>query len=459
MKTLYAPEALLPEGWTRDVLIDISDEGAIAQVRRGWPTGAAGVELCGGPVVPGMPNAHLHSFQRAMGGLTERMGSEEDSFWTWREVMYDFMNRIGPAEAHAIAAQLYCELLKNGYTAVGEFHYLHHAPDGKRYARPSEMAFSYVRAAQETGIALTILPAVYAYSNFGEEPLLPEQKRFAATPDVVLDMLTELRQACRDHRDLQFGVAPHSLRAVSPAMLKDMLAGLDVVDDEARIHILVSEQVKEVNDCLAWSDLRPVQWLLENMPLGPRWCLVHCTHLSSLETERLAASGAVAALCPTTEGNLGDGVFPFLRFREKGGRFAIGSGANVSLTPVEELRWLEYGQRLQLRRRNVAATPARRSVGTTLWSEAAHGGAQALGRPMGAIAPGLRADLVVLDAGHVHLEGRSGDRITDALLFLGNDRLVKHVMVAGRWLIRDGHHGEEAAIEARFRQVQTKLLS
>jgi formimidoylglutamate deiminase len=459
MKTLYTPEALLPDGWTRDILIDVADDGTIAHVRRGWAAGDAAVENCGGPIVPGMPNAHVHSFQRAMGGLAERMGADEDTFWTWREVMYGFMARIGPAEAHAIAAQLYCELLKNGYTAAGEFHYLHHAPDGKPYARPAEMAFSYVRAAQETGIALTVLPALYAYSNFGEAPLLPEQKRFAATPDAVLGMLTELREACRHHADLHFGVAPHSLRAVSPAMLKDMLAGLEVLDGSAPIHILVSEQVKEVNDCLAWCDLRPVQWLMENMQLGPRWCLVHCTHLSSLETEQLAASGAVAGLCPSTEGNLGDGVFPFLRFREKGGRFAIGSGANLSTTPVEELRWLEYGQRLQLRRRAVAATPARRSVGTNLWTEAAQGGAQALGRPMGAVAPGLRADFAVLNAAHVNLEGRSGDRITDALLFLGNDRLVKHVMVSGRWVVRDGHHADEAAIEARFREVQTKLLS
>jgi formimidoylglutamate deiminase len=461
MKSLHAPHALLPEGWASDVRIDIAEDGSIASVcsrRAGDGEPDRAVERLAGPVLPGMADAHSHSFQRAMGGLTERLGSPEDSFWTWREVMYAFTHRIGPAEAHAIAAQLYCELLKNGYTGVAEFHYLHHAPDGKPYARPAEMAFSHVRAAQETGIALTLLPSLYACGNFGGAPLSAAQKRFATTPDSVLAMLHDLREACHGHPDMRFGVAPHSLRAVSPPLLKDLLAGLDVIDRTAPIHMLVAGQVKEVNDCVGWSDRRPVQWLLDNVPLDPRWCLVHCTHVSSVETEQLAASGAATCLCPTTEANLGDGVFPFFRYRDMNGRFSIGSSANVSQSPVEELRWLEYGQRLQLRRRNVAASPARRSVGTNLWLEAASGGAQALGRPAGAIAPGLRADLVVLDGGHLHLEGRSGDLITDTLLFFGNQRLVKDVMVGGRWIIRDGRHPAESAIEAQFRTVQSRLL-
>jgi formimidoylglutamate deiminase len=459
MRTLFAPEAMLPDGWARDVAIQIDERGAIAGVRAQQAKESAAAEHMGGPVIPGMANLHSHAFQRAMAGLAERMGSPEDSFWTWRETMYSFIRRIGPTEAHAIAAQLYCELLRNGYTAVAEFHYLHRAPDGKPYARRAEMAFSYIRAAQETGLAITLLPSLYAYANFGEEPLSPAQKRFATQPDDILAMVREIRDACPNNPEVSLGVAPHSLRAVSPALLKDLVAGLDVIDRKAPIHMHVAEQVKEVNDCLAWADQRPVQWLLDNMPVSERWCLVHCTHVSSVETERLAASGAIVGLCPTTEGNLGDGVFPFMRFREKGGKFGIGSDSEVSQTPVEELRWLEYSQRLALRRRNITATPERPAVGSNLWREAASGGGKALGRPMGAIAPGMRADLVVLDSNHVNLDGRQGDRLMDALLFSGNERLVKHVMVGGKWIVRDGHHPDEAAIEARYRQVQKQLLA
>lgn len=461
MKTLLAPEALLPEGWARDVAILIDDQGSITDVHEQQPADKSGVhtEHAGGPVIPGMADAHSHAFQRAMAGLAERMGSPEDSFWTWREAMYRFIRRIGPEEAHAIAAQLYCELLRNGYTAVAEFHYLHRAPDGKPYERRSEMALAHVRAAQQTGLAITMLPSLYGYANFDQAPLLPAQKRFATTPDEILQMVQEIRGMFPNDPELALGVAPHSLRAVSPAMLKDLIAGLDLLGGRAPIHIHAAEQVQEVNDCLAWSDQRPVQWLLDNMPVDERWCLVHCTHVSSLETERLAASGAVVGLCPTTEGNLGDGVFPFTRFRSKGGRYGIGSDSEVCQTPVEELRWLEYSQRLALRRRSVTASAERPAVGTNLWREAASGGARALGRAAGAIAPGLRADLVVLDGRHVNLDGRQGDRLMDALVFCGSERLVRHTMVGGRWVVRDGHHREEEGIEAHYRRIQKELLA
>jgi formimidoylglutamate deiminase len=467
MKSFLAPEALLPEGWAREVQIDVDDAGTITSVRAGAagnkqaPKAAApaGLESLGGPVVPGMADVHSHAFQRAMAGLAERFGSVEDSFWTWRETMYEFIRRVGPVEAHAIAAQLYCELLRNGYTGVAEFHYLHRAPDGKPYARRSEMAMAHVRAAQDTGIAITLLPSLYAYSGFGAQPLSAGQKRFSSTPDDVLHIAREVLQACAGNPDVRIGIAPHSLRAVSPPLLKDLIAGLDAIDRNAPIHIHVAEQVKEVNDCLQWSDLRPAQWLLEQAGVDKRWCLIHCTHVSTPETERLAACGCVVGLCPSTEGNLGDGVFPFMRFRDKGGRFGIGSDSQVSQSPIEELRWLEYSQRLTLRRRNVTASSEHPAVGTNLWREAATGGAQALGRPMGAIAAGHRADLVVLDGEHVNLDGRSGDRLMDALIFCGNERLVKHVMVGGRWIVRHGHHPEEKAIEARYRQVQRALLA
>jgi formimidoylglutamate deiminase len=304
---------------------------------------------------------------------------------------------------------------------------------------------------------MTLLPSLYAYGNFGEAPAAAAQKRFTLGTEAVLHIVEDLRDAARDSTDMRVGVAPHSLRAVSPAMLKDLLAGMDAIDAQAPIHIHVAEQVKEVNDCLSWSDQRPVEWLLNNAPIDKRWCLVHCTHVTSAEVERLSASGAIVGLCPTTEGNLGDGFFPFARYRDKGGQFAVGGDSHVSRDPAEELRWLEYGQRLNLRRRNVAASPSQPSVGTNLWREAASGGAQALGRRMGALCAGLRADLVVLDPASVDLAGRSGDRISDALLVCSGARLVRHVMVGGRWVLRERRHAEGEDIAARYREVVTAL--
>jgi formimidoylglutamate deiminase len=457
MQRIFAPEAMLAEGWGKDVVIEVDDQGSIAAVRAGQ--GPGGAETAGGPVIPGMANVHSHAFQRAMAGLAERMGSPEDSFWTWREVMYSFIKQLSPDQVRAIAAQLYSEMLKNGYTAVAEFHYLHNGPDGKPYANRVEMAQQHLLAAQQTGIAITLLPSLYAYGNFGEEPLAPAQKRFAGTPDSILGMVSALKKQIRDNPDIRFGVAPHSLRAVSPAMLKDLVAGVSAIDRKAPVHIHLAEQIKEVNDCLTWSGQRPVEWLLSNMPVDSRWCLAHCTNISQSEAEKLSASGATVGLCPTTEGNLGDGIFPFVRFREKRGRWAIGGDSHVSQTPVEELRWLEYVQRLVARRRNIAASPSQPSVGATLWREAAAGGAQALARPMGAIAPDVRADLVVLDADHTNLVGRSGDGLLDAFLFAGGSQMVKHVMVGGRWIVRDGRHPDEAAIAARYRQVQKQLYA
>lgn len=457
MKRIFAPQAMLPEGWSRDVVVEIGDDGDITSVRGNQ--NPAGMESTGGPVIPGMADVHSHAFQRAMAGFAERMGSPEDSFWTWREVMYSFLRQLTPEHLYAIAAQVYCEKLKNGYTAVAEFHYVHNAPDGKPYADRAELAHRHLIAAQQTGIAITLLPSLYAYANFREEPLTPAQKRFAITPGATLDMVSTLKKQIGENPDIRFGVAPHSLRAVSPAMLKDLVDGLKAIDRKAPVHIHLAEQVREVNDCLSWCEQRPVEWLLSNMPVDSRWCLVHCTHVSQSEAEKVAASGATVGLCPTTEGNLGDGIFPFPRFREKGGRWGIGGDTHVSQTPVEELRWLEYVQRLTMRRRNIAASPSQPSVGATLWREAAAGGAQALARPMGTIAPGARADLVVLDPEHINLVGRSGDGLLDAFIFAGSGQMVKHVMVGGRWIVRDGRHPDEAAIAARYSRVQKQLYS
>ncbi|MCX7892650.1 MAG: formimidoylglutamate deiminase [Burkholderiales bacterium] len=456
-RRLHAPVAMLPDAWASDVLVEIDDGGVIASVTPGVPRGEA--EDAGGPLVPGMPNLHSHAFQRAMAGLAERMGSPEDSFWTWREVMYRFLARLDPDDCHAIASQLYVEMLREGYTAVAEFHYLHRDPAGRRYADPAEMSLAHVRAAREAGIAITHLASLYAHGGFGGAPLAPGQRRFATAPADVLEIVRRVRAEHRADPDVRAGVAPHSLRAVSPPLLAELLDGLAEAAPTAPVHIHAAEQVKEVEDCLAWSGRRPVEWLLDNAPVDERWCLVHCTHMTREETRRLAASGAVAGLCPTTEGNLGDGIFPFPAFFAADGHFGIGGDSHVSRSPVEELRWLEYVQRLQHRRRNLAASPARPSVGATLWRRALDGGCRALARPAGAIAPGARADLVVLDGEHPDLEGRRDDAILDTLVFSGSERLVRHVAVSGRWVIRDRRHEREHAIADRYRRAVAKLLA
>jgi formimidoylglutamate deiminase len=454
---LHAPLAMLPDEWARDVLIEIGPDGAIVSVTPDSPLGDA--EDAGGPVIPGMPNLHSHAFQRAMAGLAERMGSRDDSFWTWREVMYRFLSRLTPEDCHAIASQLYVEMLRNGYTAVAEFHYLHNDPDGRPYADRAEMSLAHVRAAREVGIAVTHLPSLYAHATFGTAPLRPTQIRFATQPDDVLEIVQRVRSAYRDDPDVRVGVSPHSLRAVSPSLLATLLLGLDGVAPTAPVHIHAAEQAKEVDDCVAWSGRRPVEWLLENAGVDERWCLVHCTHMTPAETRELAGRRAVAGLCPTTEGNLGDGIFPLVAYLEAGGHFGIGGDSHVSQSPVEELRWLEYGQRLQHRRRNVAATEARPSVGATLWRRALEGGSRALARTMGVISPGARADLLVLDGDHPNLAGREGDALLDALVFAGNDRLVRHVAVAGDWIVRDGRHADEPAIAERYKRVVGRLTA
>jgi formimidoylglutamate deiminase len=448
---------MLPDEWARDVLIEIGADGTILRVAPRSPRGDA--EDAGGPLVPAMPNLHSHAFQRAMAGLAERMGSRADSFWTWREVMYRFLARLTPDDCHAIASQLYVEMLRNGYTAVAEFHYLHNDPAGRPYADRAEMSLAHVRAARAVGIAITHLPSLYAHSTFGAAPLEPMQARFATEPDDVLEIVRRVRSDFRDDADVRVGVAPHSLRAVSPPLLADLLGGLDGMAPTAPIHIHAAEQTREVDDCIAWSGRRPVEWLLDNAGVDERWCLVHCTHMTEHETRDLARRRAVAGLCPTTEGNLGDGLFRLVEYLDAGGHFGIGGDSHVSQSPVEELRWLEYGQRLVHRRRNIAATEARPSVGATLWRRATEGGSRALGRTMGVIAPGARADFLVLDAEHPNLAGREGESLLDALVFAGNDRLVRHVAVSGTWLVRDGRHRDAAAVAERYKRVVTRLLA
>ncbi len=459
---LFADRALLPDGWRRNVRLEIAEDGYLSEV---LPDAAPdGAPQARGPVIPGMPNLHSHAFQRAMAGLAERVrvgaheGAEDDSFWTWREVMYGFVRRVGPDALEAIAAQLYVEMLKAGYTAVAEFHYLHHDPDGRPYADPAEMSRRIVAAAARSGIGLTHLPVLYGYGGFGGQPAGEGQRRFVNTPEAFLAILEALHRDLRDDPQLHLGIAPHSLRAVTPETLKEVLAGLDRLDPGAPVHVHVAEQQLEVRDCIEWCGLRPVEWLLAKQDLGPRWCLIHATHATEGEALSLARSGAVAGLCPTTEANLGDGIFPAAAYLAAGGLFGIGSDSHISVSPIEELRWLEYGQRLTARRRNLLAGGAEApSVGARLYRAALDGGARALGRPVGRLAPGYRADLLVLDAERPALIGREGDLLLDAMVFAGNENPVGDVMVGGRWLVREGRHFDEDPILADYRTALAGL--
>lgn len=455
--SFFAAQALLADGWARDVLFRFDEDGTIQSATP--DTSARGATIVAGPVLPGMVDVHSHAFQRALAGRMERASAGEDSFWTWRETMYGFVLRLNPDQVEAIAGQLYVELLKQGYTAVGEFHYLHHAPDGGAYDEIAEMSLRIVAAARQSGIAITHLPVLYGYGGFGGAPVGDAQRRFQNSPDSLMRIVETLRGRFDDDPEVRIGLAPHSLRAVTNETLTETVVGLHKVDPTAPVHIHVAEQEKEVADCLAWSGQRPVDWLFDNAQPDPRWCLIHATHVSDTEVARIAGVGAVAGLCPVTEANLGDGIFPLPPFLAAGGIYAVGSDSNNTVSPVEELRWLEYGQRLRVGRRNIAADPRRPSVGAALWKAAAAGGAQALARPSGVLAAGKRADLIVLDGDQLDLAGQEGDDILDTLIFAGNEKRVRDVMVGGAWRVVDGHHVSEENAAQAYRNVLHELLS
>jgi formimidoylglutamate deiminase len=457
---LFARHALLPDGWCADVLIEWDAAGAITAVWTGENAAALatadGVETVA-YALPGMINLHSHSFQRALGGRTERAGPDnagasQDSFWTWRDLMYRFARNITPDHIEAIAAQLFSECLRHGYTSLCEFHYVQRTPDGAMYPQPAETAERVVAAARLAGIGVTMLPVLYSYSGFGESLLKPEQQRFRTDESDVLRVIEAL-EPLRDAQT-EVGVAPHSLRAASVAQINTVLASLPA---GRPVHIHIAEQQPEVRQSLDWSGRRPVEWLFDHVDVDARWCLVHATHLTRDEVDRIARSGAVAGLCPTTEANLGDGLFPLEQFLAAGGRFGIGSDSHISQSPVEELRWLEYGQRLQHQRRNIAVSPQQRQVGDFLWQGALRGGAQAAGRPVGALAPGCRADVIVLDDDHPNLYGLALDEVLGSFVFSGNDNLVKDVMVGGQWVVRNQQHVAQQAIAARFKQTMAEL--
>ncbi|OOG58291.1 formimidoylglutamate deiminase [Rhodanobacter sp. B05] len=459
------------DGWKPDATFGVSAAGDLLD-------DAAGVtEPIGQWVLPGMPNLHSHAFQRAMAGLAERRGharaivpdredqkaaspgrtpqKNDDNFWSWRETMYGFAATIGPDELKAIAAQLYVEMLKAGYTQVCEFHYLHHRPDGTPYAPLEAMSLALIEAAREAGIALTLLPVLYMSGGFDGRALAERQRRFGHEVDVYLRLLETLQ--AHAGTDLRVGIALHSLRAVPERAMREVLAS--PLASACPIHIHIAEQIGEVQDCLATRGARPVEWLFDHADVDARWCLVHATHLTEAETVQVARSGAVAGLCPTTEANLGDGLFPLAAYLDAGGALGIGSDSHISISPVEELRWLEYGQRLQSRHRNIAARHPGESVGESLWRAALAGGAQASGLSIGALRAGARADLIVLDETSPLLAARNETSMLDSWLFAGNTPLVRDVMCGGHWVVRDFRHRDEQRIAARYRAVVEKLAA
>lgn len=456
--TLFARDALLPTGWRRNVLLSWDDAGRLMQVE---PDAAARPEVpvCAGPLIPGMPNLHSHAFQRAFGGLTEFRGAAQDSFWSWRTLMYRFAAQISPAQVEAIATWLYIEMLEAGYSAVCEFHYLHHAVDGRPYADDAELALALLRAAGRAGIGLTLLPVLYQASGFGGLPPNEGQRRFIRATDSMLRLLERLRPLC-EAQGARLGLAPHSLRAVAPEGLREALAGLDAIDATAPVHIHIAEQTAEVDACLAWSGQRPVAWLLDHAEVDARWCLVHATHMDAHEYRRAAASGAVAGLCPTTEANLGDGIFDFGAWRGAGGRWGVGSDSHACVNAAEELMMLEYGQRLATRQRNVGADAAEPSVASAMTLAAVQGGAQASGRAVAGLAPGQQADFVALDARHPSLAGLSAAEMLSAHVFASHrTSAVDTVWVAGRPRVAAARHPLHSEAAAAFVAARSQLLT
>ena len=451
-RTLFATSALLPDGWAENLRIELRD-GRVARIERG-ATSHAGDERVG-VLLPGMPNLHSHAFQRGMAGLTEYRGPAADNFWSWRSLMYRFVARMTPEDLEAVTTWAFIEMLEAGFTRVGEFHYVHHDPSGRPYADPAELTARVVASAERAGIALTLLPVFYAQGGFGGAPPTEGQRRFLHDVPAFARLLEASRKLLAGSSDAVVGIAPHSLRAVTPEQLAQLLP----LAGQGPIHMHAAEQTGEVEQCLAWSGARPVQWLLDHAPVDERWCLVHSTHLDDSEIPRLARSGAVAGLCPITEANLGDGIFPATKFLAAGGRFGIGTDSNVSLGVADELRQLEYSQRLRDRARNVV-TSAWPSTGRTLFAGALAGGSQALGvaRERTGLVEGAPADFFSLNVDSPPFAERRGDALLDSFVFAGVRNAVDGVWRAGRKLVTRGqHHARDEAGRA-WRSTLARLL-
>ena len=439
-RSLFAAHALLPTGWARDVLLSWNEQGFLTEVKTHCACPAGTLEAAG-PLLPGMPNLHSHAFQRAFAGLTEYRGAAQDSFWSWRSLMYRFAAAITPEQLEAIATGLYVEMLEAGYTSVCEFHYVHHDHDGRPYADDAALSMCLLRAAARAGMGLTLLPVLYQTSGFGAAPPSEGQRRFIRSTDNMLALLQKLKPVC-EAQGARLGLAPHSLRAVAPDSLREALAGLHALDATAPVHIHIAEQTAEVDACLAWSGQRPVQWLLDHAPVDARWCLVHASHMTPEESVLAARTGAVAGLCPSTEANLGDGIFDAASWLQGDGRWGVGSDSHACVNAAQELMLLEYSQRLATRQRNVLATADQPSVATAMTRAAVAGGAQASARPVAGLAIGQQADMVALDAQHLLLRDLpSPEAMLSAHVFASHRQsALMQVWVGGRLKVQSGRH-------------------
>ncbi len=448
---IHANHVLSGQNWLKNCRIT-SVNGRIAEIQEGASIEPADYSV--DVMLPSIGNLHSHTFQRAMAGMTEFRAAGKENFWTWRELMYRFLDHLTPEQFEAIAAMVFIEMQEAGYASVGEFHYVHHQLGGSPYAKLSELSDRVFAAASQTGIGLTHLPVLYTYGGVNQEPLEGGQVRFANDVDRFLLLM----EACKTNlsdlpADAQLGVAPHSLRATSPADLRQLLQATP----QGPLHIHISEQMKEVADVQAKLGQRPVAWLLDNIDVDKRWCLIHATHMTEAETIAMAKSGAVAGLCPITEANLGDGPFNGRTYLEHNGAFGVGSDSNVRISLTEELRTLEYSQRLRDMARNVLVV-REGSVGKKLYTGAALGGAQATGRDAGTIEVGKLADLVAIDRNHPALCALNNDQLLDGLCFVAPDDIVTDTWSAGRHVVREGRHTERDVILTRYKSAISELL-
>jgi len=459
---LYAENILLNDGWASKQTITI-EQGLITAIDAGMIEGA---EIANGAVIPGMINCHSHAFQRAFAGFSEQGSEGQDSFWTWRKIMYQFLAQLTDVDAKNIAKQLYIEMLKMGYTRVAEFHYLHHDLDGSTYelsakteksASLATMAQAIFEAAQESGIGLTLLPVLYQHSGFGAKLPSDGQKRFINSTVQFNQLVSECFTLSEHYSNTNVGIAPHSLRAVDKTSLLSAVKHVRNLDNQAPIHIHISEQQQEVDDCLTHFGKRPVQWLLDNVELDKHWCLIHATHIDDAERKGIIAKEAIAGICPTTEANLGDGIFPTTEFLAEKGTIAIGSDSHISVNPIEELRWLEYAQRLIKQQRAILASDEEASVGQNLWQQAAVGGAQSTNSNTGCLAIGKQADLLVLDKDKTKLFANANQHILDSMIFASQQNPVSDVMVNGVWQIKAQQHVEQEQASDNFAKLLVRL--
>ncbi|MDK3016581.1 formimidoylglutamate deiminase [Pseudodonghicola flavimaris] len=447
--------ALTPDGWKRNLSARFDDAGLISALAE--DDNPLGLPVYDRPVVPGVTDLHSHAFQYAMAGLSEVRRNPVDSFWSWRDIMYFFALTLSPEDMQAIAARLYLSLLKGGYTGIVEFHYVHNDLDGTPYARREELSLAIFEAAQATGIDLTHLPVFYAHSNFGGLPPTEGQRRFIQDLDGYAAMIQALKApaAAAGHT---LGIAPHSLRAVTAGELGQLMELRADLLPDCPVHIHVAEQVKEVEDALAWNGRRPVEQLFDMAPVDHRWCLIHATHLNDAEVSRIARSGATVGLCPMTEANLGDGIFRATDFLAEGGVFGIGSDSNIATVAAQELQQLEYSQRLRDRQRNVLAAPGQPHVAANLWTRAAQGGARAAGRPEQGIAIGGMASFVELSSDEpAAMAPVAAEAALDFHVFAGRGFHVGDVVVRGRKAISAGHHPQEDRILADYAAAMARV--